>query len=134
MTGIVTADEDGQFPAEDIFKVCDQLEQEKEGIILGTRNLKHHQEPYLIRLKTRCCRFTFACLPGLPAAMCTAAFGEYRESIFDLALSVDGDGRDFGPLFLEKAVKGRIPIVFSLLIEMLLTNVEFCGILVKKPV
>lgn len=112
VTGIVTADEDGQFPAEDIFKACDQLEQEKEGIILGTRNLKHHQEPYLIRLKNLMLSLYFRMSTGIACSDVYSSLRGIPRKYFDLALSVDGDGRDFGPLFLEKAVKGRIPIVF----------------------
>jgi len=45
LTGVVTADADGQHLIEDVLKVGDRIEQNREGFVLGTREFQRKDMP-----------------------------------------------------------------------------------------
>lgn len=112
VTGIVTADEDGQFVAEDIFRVCDRLEKETESIVLGTRDLKRLHLPWNVRIKNLAASVCLRLSTGLDCGDVYSSLRGIPRRYFDLALSVKGNGREYGRMLLKKAAEGSVPIVF----------------------
>ena len=110
--GIVTVDEDGWYGAEDVFRVCDQLEEHEDSIILGTRNLKKREVPAFYRLKNTLASLRFRFATGISCDDVQSKLRGIPQKCFDMALSTEGNGYRYELTFLTEAARTKVPLIF----------------------
>lgn len=112
LSGIVTVDEDGWYGAEDIFRVCDQMEENEDSIILGTRDLKSRDIPWPYRLKNAAASVYFRFKTGITCSDVQTRLRGIPQKYFDMALSTIGNGNRCELAFLTEAAMTKVPLVF----------------------
>lgn len=112
ISGIVTVDEDGWYGPEDVFRVCDQLEENRDSIILGTRDLKRKEVPPVYRLKNHIASLRFRLATGIACDDVQSKLRGIPQRYFDMALSTEGKGYRYELTFLTEAAKTKVPLIF----------------------
>lgn len=112
LAGIVTTDEDGWYGAEAVFRVCEQLAENADSIILGTRNLKRKEVPLGYRLKNHIASLRFRLATGITCEDVASRLRGIPQKYFDMALSTEGKGYQYELTFLTEAAKTNAPLIF----------------------
>ena len=107
--GIVTADADGQHLPEDIHRVMAALEQHSDHLILGVRRFTGEDVPRRSRFGNRITSAFFRLSTGVKVTDTQTGLRGIPRSLYDLALSTEGDRYEYEMHLLEDAVK-EVPI------------------------
>lgn len=109
--GFLTCDADGQHRPEDVAKVAKAMDEHPEALILGTRDFTRPEVPRQSRFGNRFSSMFFRYSTGQVCTDTQTGLRGIPASLFDLAVSIEGDRYDYEMDFLLKAAKGGTPIL-----------------------
>jgi len=111
-TGVVTADADGQHATEDICALMDELAQQPDGILLGTRDFSGDDVPFNSRHGNRITSAIFRLITGIRCPDTQTGLRAIPAALFDFALGVEGERYEYEMNFLLDAAERRYPLRF----------------------
>ena len=103
--GIVTADADGQHLPVDIHRVAQALEHHTDHLILGVRKFTGEDVPWKSRFGNNITAFFFRLSTGMKVSDTQTGLRGIPKSLYDLALSTEGNRYEYEMHMLEDAVK-----------------------------
>ncbi len=112
LTGFVTCDADGQHLPHDVMKVSDTLLENKDSLILGTRDFRNKLVPFKSKFGNYFSSFYFRVNTGFICKDTQTGLRGIPLSTTDLALSIQENRYDYEMTFLLKAAKSSVPLIF----------------------
>lgn len=103
--GVVTADADGQHLPSDIQRIALAIEHHPDHLILGVRRFSGEEVPWKSRYGNRITAAFFRLSTGMKVSDTQTGLRGIPRSLYDLALSTEGDRYEYEMHFLEDAVK-----------------------------
>jgi len=103
--GIVTADADGQHLPSDILKIADAIRFHPDSLILGVRDFSGRDVPWKSRMGNRITAGFFRMSTGIRLSDTQTGLRGIPQSLYDLALSTEGERYEYEMHFLEDSVK-----------------------------
>lgn len=110
ISGVVTADGDGQHLVKDIVRVAHALEATASGLILGTRDFSGKHVPFRSRFGNRFSSLFFRLSAGVSCPDTQTGLRGIPAALFDFALSVSGSRYEYEMNLLFCAAQQRIPL------------------------
>lgn len=110
ISGVVTADGDGQHLVKDIVRVAHALEASASCLILGTRDFSGEQVPFRSRFGNRFSSLFFCLSAGVSCPDTQTGLRGIPASLFDFALSVSGSRYEYEMNLLFCAAQQHIPL------------------------
>lgn len=93
--GCVCADSDGQHTAQDILRVCEELERSKVDIVLGVRNFKKEKIPFKSKFGNNISKVLFYAMTGEKIRDTQTGLRGYSSKIFEWLLKIDGSRYEY---------------------------------------
>ncbi len=116
VTGIITADADGQHLASDILKVSEELKKSQTTLVLGVRNVsgRDHAEgvPFKSRFGNSFSSWYFALATGVSCPDTQTGLRGIPYEMFGAALSVEGERYDYEMNFLTFMAKRKASLSY----------------------
>ena len=110
VSGVVTADSDGQHDAEDCRRLADMLEKHEECLLLGSRDFSLPAVPFRSRFGNRWSSITFLMLHGRWLPDTQTGLRAFQSSLIPFMLSVMGDRFEYEMGVLMAAARKGLPI------------------------
>lgn len=112
VSGVVTADGDGQHAVEDILRVAAETESHPDHIILGTRDFSAANIPLRSRFGNRFTSLFFRLSAGIPCPDTQTGLRGIPSALFAFALSIPGSRYEYEMNFLFTAAQNKIPLQY----------------------
>lgn len=112
LSGVVTADGDGQHTIEDILRVAAKTEQHPDGIVMGTRDFSAENIPMRSWFGNRFSSLFFRLSSGISCPDTQTGLRGIPSALFDFALSIPGSRYEYEMNFLFTAAQKKIPLQF----------------------
>lgn len=112
LSGVVTADGDGQHTPEDIARVAQALTLSPNSLVLGVRNFRGRDVPATSRFGNRFSSAYFHLTTGTPCPDTQTGLRGIPQCLFSLALSTPGERYEYEMQFLTAASREGRPIRF----------------------
>ena len=109
--GIVTVDSDGQHKIEDIKKVSKRLVEEKDKLILGSRNFDLSNVPFKSKFGNKITRIIFGFLTGLKVSDTQTGLRGIPTKYISKLMNVSGERFEFEMNMLMEAKENNIDIM-----------------------
>lgn len=110
--GIVTADADGQHKPEDILRVCNELENHPQSIVMGVRNFDDKAIPFRSRIGNKFSSLYFKFNTGVSCQDTQTGLRGIPRQYFSEALTIEGDRYEYEMKFLTIVAKEGTPLIF----------------------
>lgn len=110
ITGVITADGDGQHTPEDIAKCAEALDTEKREIILGCRDFSGPDVPPRSRFGNRTTSLVFRLLCGMKISDTQTGLRGFPRKLFGLLCSIEGDRFEYETNMLLKFKQNGVAI------------------------
>ena len=105
VTGIITADGDGQHTLPDIIKLRDAMEEHPNDLLLGVRDFSLPETPARNKVGNRFSTFYFKMATGKHIQDTQTGLRGIPQNLFDLALDIEGDRYEYEFNFLHDAAR-----------------------------
>lgn len=105
ITGIITADGDGQHTLVDIIKVRDAMAEHPTDLLLGVRDFSLPETPARNKVGNRFSTFYFKMATGKHIQDTQTGLRGIPQNLFDLAVDTEGDRYEYEFNFLNDAAK-----------------------------
>ncbi|MDO4175113.1 MAG: GtrA family protein, partial [Eubacteriales bacterium] len=112
LTGVVTADGDGQHDTADIARVAAETERRPNCIVMGTRDFSSGNVPLRSRFGNRFSSLFFRLSAGIPCPDTQTGLRGIPAAQFDFALSIPGDRYEYEMNLLFAAARQHIPLQY----------------------
>ncbi|MGI6336129.1 MAG: GtrA family protein [Eubacteriales bacterium] len=109
ITGVVTADADGQHHIDDVLRLIAQTASDTENIQLGTRNLRQEHVPKRSKLGNRLTSFAFHLLYGARLEDTQTGLRGFPRALLPWCLNIPGDRFEYEMNVLIRAVHDHVP-------------------------
>jgi len=110
LTGVVTADADGQHAPEDILRVAQALERHPDNLVLGARALSKDEAPLRSRFGNRFSAGMFFLMTGQRCHDTQTGLRGLGRGILDFALEIPGERYDYEMNLLVESARQGIPL------------------------
>ena len=110
LTGVVTADADGQHAPEDILRVAEALEQHPDSLVLGARALSRGETPLRSRFGNRVSAGLFFLMTGRHCHDTQTGLRGLGRGLLDFALETPGARYDYEMNLLVEAARRKTPL------------------------
>ena len=120
--GYVTADADGQHSAEDISKVAAALEENAEGLFMGTRDFGGKDVPFKSKWGNLITAFVFRLSTGRKCPDTQTGLRGIPKQYAELCLEIPGDRFEYEMNMLMQFVKQKIPFTLVPIATIYLEN------------
>ena len=111
ITGVVTADADGQHLVDDVLNVARMTQSSTDTIVMGTRNLRLPQVPPRSKLGNRMTSFAFHLLYGAQLEDTQTGLRGFPRSLLEWCCGVHGDRYEYEMNVLIRAVRDGVKFV-----------------------
>lgn len=120
--GYVTADADGQHSAEDISKVAAAIEENPEGLVMGTRDFGGKDVPFKSKWGNLITAFVFRLSTGRKCPDTQTGLRGIPKQYAELCLEIPGDRFEYEMNMLMQFVKQKIPFTLVPIATIYLEN------------
>ena len=95
ITGVVTADCDGQHYLEDIVKCAEKLKENPEKLVIGTRNFEEKQVPFRSRFGNKITRGVFSTFVGIKITDTQSGLRAFGKNTMKTFLQTSGERYEY---------------------------------------
>lgn len=110
LNGVITADCDGQHSVKDIKKCAEKLKEEKETLVIGTRNFNEKQVPLRSRFGNKLTRTMFNLFVGIKITDTQSGLRAFGKKAIEKFLTVNGERFEYETNMLIKCKEEDIKI------------------------
>lgn len=110
LIGVITADCDGQHSVKDIKKCAEKLKEEKETLVIGTRNFNEKQVPLRSRFGNKLTRTMFNLFVGIKITDTQSGLRAFGKKAIEKFLTVNGERFEYETNMLIKCKEEDIKI------------------------
>ena len=95
ITGVVTADCDGQHYLEDIIKCAEKLKENPEKLVIGTRDFNEKQVPFRSRFGNKITRWVFSTFVGIKITDTQSGLRAFGKNAMKTFLKTSGEKYEY---------------------------------------
>jgi len=111
ITGVITADADGQHTVKDCIRLAEKLEEGKQALYLGSRDFGKDNVPFKSSFGNRVTSVLFALLYGHWVSDTQTGLRAFRKEELPFMIDIEGSRFEYEMNVLIACARNRIPII-----------------------
>lgn len=113
LSGVITADGDGQHSIKDILKVKDSMKEYSNSLILGTRDFSKHSVPFRSKVGNRFSSLYFKAVTDVNCPDTQTGLRGIPKALFQMFIDIEGERYEYEMNFLIWAAREDVSMRFE---------------------